>query len=180
MSSASDAFAFDKNAWSPDALQQAANTRVYQCIDAANRQLGTQLHYPAVGFTLRGQSAGTAHPTQWRVRFNPILLQQAPETFFDEVIPHEVCHLVTFALYGRVKPHGPEWRSLMTQVFNAPANTTHQLDISAVQGKTFAYQCECGPVALSIRRHNKIQRGQATYRCNRCQQALVRNLDALE
>ncbi|WBA08305.1 SprT family zinc-dependent metalloprotease [Salinivibrio kushneri] len=156
------------------ALQQAALTRAHQCIDVANQQLGTQLTYPVVGFTLRGKSAGTAHPTQWRVRFNPVLLQQAPEIFFDEVIPHEICHLVAFALHGRVKPHGAEWRHLMAQVFNAPANTTHQLDISAVQGKTFAYHCDCGPVALSIRRHNKIQRGQATYRCNRCQQQLAR------
>ncbi|OOE42894.1 SprT family protein [Salinivibrio kushneri] len=172
--------AYDTPEKSAHALQQAALSRAQQCIDVANQQLGTQLTYPVVGFTLRGKSAGTAHPAQWRVRFNPVLLQQAPDTFFDEVIPHEVCHLVTFALYGRVKPHGPEWRSLMTQVFNAPANTTHQLDISAVQGKTFAYYCDCGPVALSIRRHNKIQRGQAIYRCNRCQQPLTRSGEGSE
>ncbi|SIO42254.1 SprT family zinc-dependent metalloprotease [Salinivibrio sp. ES.052] len=156
-----------------DTLIKTVTHRVNGCIDTANRALGTQLEYPHIGFTLRGRSAGTAHPTQWRVRFNPVLLQQAPDAFFEEVIPHEVCHLVTFALHGRVKPHGSEWRHLMIHVFSVPANTTHQLDITAVQGTTFDYHCDCGPVALTIRRHNKIQRGQAIYHCKRCRQTLV-------
>ncbi|WP_217706589.1 SprT family zinc-dependent metalloprotease [Salinivibrio sp. EAGSL] len=156
-----------------DTLMKTVTDRVHACIDSANLQFGLHLVYPQVGFTLRGRAAGTAHPTEWRLRFNPVLLQQDAEAFLQEVIPHEVCHLVTFALYGRVKPHGPEWRDLMINLFNAPANTTHRLDITAVQGKTFSYQCRCGPVALTIRRHHKVQRGQATYRCKQCQQVLT-------
>ncbi|OOE92241.1 MULTISPECIES: SprT family zinc-dependent metalloprotease [Salinivibrio] len=154
-------------------LIQSVTDQVHACIDRANRQLDRQLIYPTIGFTLRGRAAGTAHPTEWRLRFNPVLLQQHADAFFHEVIPHEVCHLVTFALHGRVKPHGPEWRDLMTNLFHVPANTTHQLDITAVQGKTFSYQCRCGPVALTIRRHHKVLRGQATYRCKQCQQILT-------
>ncbi|OOF24538.1 SprT family zinc-dependent metalloprotease [Salinivibrio sp. IB872] len=154
-------------------LADAVFERVRECIDIANHQLGIQLTYPDIGLSLRGRAAGTAHPSQWRLRFNPVLLQQSPHVFFEEVIPHEVCHLVTFALYGRVKPHGSQWRTLMETVFQAPANTTHQLDITAVQGKTFAYACHCGEVALTVRRHNKVQRGEASYRCKRCHQTLM-------
>eukprot|EP00095_Tigriopus_kingsejongensis_P012412 snap_masked-scaffold312_size212576-processed-gene-0.0 protein:Tk12412 transcript:snap_masked-scaffold312_size212576-processed-gene-0.0-mRNA-1 annotation:"s-adenosylmethionine synthetase" len=96
-----------------------------------------------------------------------------PEAFLQEVVPHEVSHLIVFARYGKVRPHGKEWQAVMQQVFGVVPNTTHSFDISSVQGETFTYQCGCDQLKLSIRRHNKVQRQQAQYFCRRCKQQLA-------
>ena len=61
----------------------------------------------------------------------------------------------------------------MTQLFNLPADTCHQFDVENVQGKMFAYQCECQTHYLTIRRHNRIQRDKIAYLCRKCQGKLV-------
>ena len=66
-----------------------------------------------------------------------------------------------------MKPHGQEWQAVMTQLFNLPADTCHQFDVESVQGKMFAYQCECQTHYLTIRRHNSIQRDKIAYLCRK-------------
>ena len=45
--------------------------------------------------------------------------------------------------------------------------------MESVQGKMFAYQCECQTHYLTIRRHNRIQRDKIAYLCRKCQGKLV-------
>ena len=45
--------------------------------------------------------------------------------------------------------------------------------VENVQGKMFAYQCECQTHYLTIRRHNRIQRDKIAYLCRKCQGKLV-------
>ena len=47
------------------------------------------------------------------------------------------------------------------------------MDVTKVAGKKFAYRCLCGPVGLSIRRHNKVVRKVQQYRCIKCGNQLV-------
>ncbi|MDU0354932.1 zinc ribbon domain-containing protein [Paraglaciecola aquimarina] len=47
------------------------------------------------------------------------------------------------------------------------------MDVGKVAGRQFPYQCLCGPVSLTIRRHNKIKRGLQQYSCRRCQTVLT-------
>ena len=113
---------------------------------------------PRLRFDIRGKTAGMALLQSWELRFNPVLLDENLEAFLQEVVPHEISHLLAFAKFGRVRPHGKEWKTLMHEYFNVPPKTSHSFDVSSVLGKTFPYQCECGPFHFSIRRHNKIQR----------------------
>ncbi len=87
-------------------------------------------------FNQRGKSAGTAHLQRNIIKFNPILFSQNKEVFIDQVVAHEVAHLIAYQLYGKVRPHGREWQHIMTKVFNCPAHTTHSLDIKDVIGQT--------------------------------------------
>ena len=146
---------------------------VETCYRLAEQQLNKSFPRPEVNFKLRGKSAGTAHLQLNKLRFNATLLEENPTEFIAQVVPHEICHLLAFQLYGRVKPHGKEWQSLMIRLYQLQPSTTHNLDISSVTGKTYEYQCDCGPVNLSVRRHNKILRQQTQYRCRRCSQTLT-------
>lgn len=157
-------------------LHSHAAERVLQCYLIAESQLQHSFIRPEINFKLRGKSAGTAHLHQNLLRFNATLLAENQDAFFNEVIPHEICHLLAHQMYGRVKPHGREWQALMIRVFTLSPSTTHSMDTQSVAGKHFSYQCDCGPVNLSIRRHNKVVRGETQYRCRRCKKELTLNL----
>ncbi|GAA4874214.1 SprT family zinc-dependent metalloprotease [Ferrimonas pelagia] len=153
---------------SPVQLQQAVLDRVQQCYQQAQQRLQRPFPLPQIEFRLRGQSAGVAHLQQNRIRFNPVLLAQNPDAFIDEVVPHEIAHLLVWQLHGRVRPHGREWQSLMQSVFDRQGRTCHAFDVSSVRPQTYAYRCQCQAHQLTVRRHNKVQRGQAQYQCRRC------------
>ena len=127
---------------------------------------------PTYLFNQRGKAAGTAHLQRNIIKINPILFINNREEFFQQVIAHEVAHLITFQLYGRVRPHGKEWQQVMTKVFKRPALTTHQLDTKDVAGKEFTYRCACTTHQLTIRRHNKVLKGNR-YLCKNCRSELV-------
>ncbi|KXF80139.1 SprT family zinc-dependent metalloprotease [Enterovibrio coralii] len=154
-------------------LHYRITRRVSECITIANQQLGGELPVPAIRFDIRGKTAGMALLQRWVLRFNPVLLAENSEAFFQEVVPHEVAHLVVFSQFGKVKPHGKEWQAVMFRVFGIQPKTTHSFDITSVQGKTFLYRCACDEMALTVRRHNKVQRQQAQYICRRCKQPLT-------
>lgn len=143
----------------------------YQQVEAVLKQAFSR---PSVSFSLRGKAAGTANLATNQLRFNPILLHENLNAFLTEVVPHEICHLIAHQQYGRVRPHGKEWQALMINIFALRPTATHQFNTQSVTGKQFDYQCGCGLVKLSIRRHNKVMRGETQYRCRRCQQTLRR------
>ncbi|CCN48063.1 Protein sprT [Vibrio nigripulchritudo MADA3029] len=141
---------------------------IRRCIRQAENKFGCSFPVPVWNFNVRGKAAGKAYLQSWEIRLNPTLFAGNQEAFYKEVIPHEVAHLITYQQFGRVKPHGAEWQYVMEEVLGVKANTTHQFDVKDVQGKTFEYRCECQVHALTIRRHNKIQRGQTSYQCRSC------------
>jgi len=126
---------------------------------------------PEYQFNQRGRAAGTAHLQRNLIKLNPTLFINNKEEFFEQVIPHEVAHLITFQHYGKVRPHGKEWQHVMVNVFKRPALTTHQLDIKDVVGKQFHYRCACTSHQLTIRRHNKVLKGER-YQCKHCRTLL--------
>ncbi|TKB53034.1 SprT family zinc-dependent metalloprotease [Ferrimonas aestuarii] len=153
--------------------QTQVQRKVEACYQLAESQLQRAFPRPEISFALRGQSAGAAHLQQNKLRFNPVLLEQNLEAFINEVVPHEVAHLLTWQLYGRVRPHGREWQGIMWQIFQVEPKTKHQFDVSSVQQRQFAYRCGCQSHNLSIRRHNKVRRGQVQYQCRRCGDTLM-------
>ncbi|SQI45094.1 SprT-like family [Serratia plymuthica] len=94
------------------------------------------------------------------------------QPFIDEVVPHELAHLLVFRQFGRVPPHGREWRQMMESVLRVPASRTHQFEIASVQSKTFPYLCRCQQHQLTVRRHNRVLRGESEYRCRQCGEKL--------
>ncbi|WP_084883882.1 SprT family zinc-dependent metalloprotease [Vibrio sp. qd031] len=141
---------------------------ISQQVQKAQQHFQRSFERPTFSFKLRGRAAGKAYLHLNQLRLNPVLFVQNEAEFYSDVIPHEIAHLLVFSLYGRVRPHGPEWQHMMQEVLGVPAHTRHQFDVTDVMGKTFAYRCGCDTHQLTIRRHNKIVRQQTRYRCTRC------------
>lgn len=133
--------------------------------------------YPTLSFKQRGKTAGSAYLERWEIRLNPILLAENSDAFINEVIPHEYAHLLTFALYGRVQPHGKEWQMMMTQIMKLPAERTHRFNTKNSQVRQyerFTYYCLCQSHELTAIRHNRVQARKARYFCKHCGESLER------
>jgi SprT protein len=156
---------------SPEIISQCEAALMLR-LQQAEQALQQSWPRPALRYTQRGKAAGTAHLQRWEIRLNPVLLVENQALFLHEVIAHELAHLLVFARHGRVAPHGHHWQVMMQQVFGLAPRVTHRLDISKLQGPLFPYRCACQEHRLSLRRHNKVQRGQSRYLCRHCGQIL--------
>jgi SprT protein len=156
---------------SPELISQCEEA-LSQRLQQAGQALQQSWPRPRLSYNQRGKAAGTAHLQRWEIRLNPLLLVENQALFLHEVIAHELAHLLVFARHGRVAPHGHHWQTMMQQVFGLTPRVTHRLDISKLQGPLFPYRCGCQEHRLSLRRHNKVQRGQSRYLCRHCGQIL--------
>ncbi|MCV6605954.1 MAG: SprT-like domain-containing protein [Porticoccaceae bacterium] len=163
-----------------DRQHQVINeTRRY--IQLANRELGCRIEDVAVLFDLKGQAAGMyrmvgrGRSLQRSIRYNPWLFAKYWDENFTTTIPHEVAHYVAEQLFGRVQPHGPEWKNLMN-LFGADSARTCQFDMTGIPGrtvKTVTYCCQCRRHQLSLIRHNRVVKRGARYLCKFCNGQLL-------
>ncbi|WP_261816003.1 SprT family zinc-dependent metalloprotease [Vibrio gallicus] len=156
-----------------NSFQQQIDTKLKSLINTANQHFERTFSTPQLQFNLRGKAAGQALLQLNIIKLNMVLAQENPTAFIDEVLAHELAHLITFQVFGRVRPHGKEWQYTMERVFNIPAKRTHSMDVKSVQGKTFEYHCGCNYYPLSIRRHNKVVRNHSAYTCKLCGNKLL-------
>lgn len=104
----------------PIAIQQAVMRRLREKLAQANLKLGRNYPEPKLSYTQRGTSAGTAWLESYEIRLNPVLLLENSEAFIEEVVPHELAHLLVWKHFGRVAPHGKEWKWMMESVLAFP------------------------------------------------------------
>lgn len=156
----------------PVDLLQAVQQRMNVCLDRARYHCKTPFAAPRICYHLRGTRAGTAHLISWEIRLNPVLLIENQADFIDQVVPHELAHLLVFQQFGPVKPHGKEWHWMMTSVLGVQAQRTHKFNTQSVAARCVEYQCQCQIHQLSIRRHYRVIRHQSQYFCRHCQQPL--------
>ena len=125
-------------------------------------------------FDLRGRAAGQARYRNDHIRLNRGLLERYPDDFITQTLPHEFAHLVTYHLHGpRVRPHGPEWRRVVTLLGGKP-DRTHQYEVEPSRVyRRFVYGCNCPgrEHRLTTIRHNRIMQGRI-YCCRDCGGAL--------
>ncbi|MEQ5317130.1 SprT family zinc-dependent metalloprotease [Providencia vermicola] len=159
----------------PILLQQHVMRVLREKLALAEQKLEQTFPEPAVNYKQRGTTAGSAYLKEWEIRLNATLLIENTEKFIDEVIPHELAHLLVYHVFGRkgVAPHGKEWKWMMQHVLEVDAKRTHNFAVATVKSKTFAYHCACQTVhQLTIRRHNKVVRGENQYLCRQCGEIL--------
>lgn len=165
------------------AMQQRIVLEVERYLDYGRSLYQLPLPSIPVVFTLKGRAAGMYRvkrtgylaSTVREIRFNPWIFAKYPEDSWRNTIPHEVAHYIADCRYGpRIRPHGVQWQQIM-QDFGAEPSVCGQYDLTGIpqrQMQRYTYQCACGQVQLSARRHHKVQRG-CQYRCVSCQQILT-------
>jgi len=156
----------------PIAIQQAVMHCLREKLMQANAFLQREYALPDVLYQQRGTAAGTAWLEKNEIRLNPVLLLENQQAFIDEVVPHELAHILVWKHFGRVPPHGKEWKWMMEVVLGVSARRTHQFAVQSVRSNTFPYTCPCQQHQLTVRRHNRVLRGETQYRCTRCGQQL--------
>ncbi|MBW7982958.1 SprT family zinc-dependent metalloprotease [Enterobacillus tribolii] len=158
----------------PITLQQAVMRCLRDKLQQANQRLDAQYPEPKITYRQRGTSAGTAWLKEWEIRINPVLLAENGQPFIEEVVPHELAHLLVYRHFGNVAPHGREWQWMMGEILELAPRRTHRFAVASVAGKTFPYTCRCQTHQLTLRRHNRVVRGESEYRCRHCGDILQR------
>lgn len=153
-------------------LRMQVQRQLQRDLDKANQFFQKHFTPPTVSYSVRGVKAGVAYLQRNEIRFNPTLLAENGAAFIQQVVPHELAHILVYQQFGLVQPHGKEWKMMMEQVLGVPAETYHCFDTTNVQGKTFEYVCDCQTHQLSTRRHNAIVRDGRSYICKKCKKVL--------
>lgn len=153
-------------------LKMQVQRRLKRDLETANRFFHTEFQMPTVSYAVRGLKAGVAYLQRNEVRFNPILLQENGQDFVNQVVPHELAHILVYQRFGQVAPHGREWKMVMETVLGVPAEIYHCFNTQNA-AQQFEYRCDCQIHHLSVRRHNAIVRGQKSYFCKRCHRPLI-------
>ena len=89
----------------PIAIQQAVMRSLREKLAQANLKLERQYPEPKLVYQQRGTAAGTAWLQTYEIRLNPVLLMENVDAFVNEVVPHELAHLLVWKHFGRVPPH---------------------------------------------------------------------------
>jgi len=135
--------------WSPD--QPLPGGRVLQ---AVARRCGEMWRLPDLGSSVRvgynprmRTTLGRAMLTEGRVELNTRLLREHPDQLLPTLV-HELAHIATHRRYGRVAPHGREFKTLMA-VMGMTGEATHELPVAHLRQKRrkyiYIHRCsECG------------------------------------
>lgn len=161
--------------------KKLAVDRIRECIGIAARFYRCDFPNIETKFDLTGRVGGYfcvrqipgSDELQLYFRLNKDLLTMNFEEFHKQIIPHEVSHYITRKRWGmKVKPHGSEWRSVMTDCFGLVPDRCHQMDTSLSSQRPYIYRCSCQEFQLSKRMHNSIRRGR-TRSCRTCHKKLL-------
>jgi len=167
-------------------VQPISDTQRHRVIQATadclvHAEVTYQRPFPIIPirFDLHGRAAGMYRIYRGTrlIRYNPHIFAKYFTEGLTQTVPHEVAHYVTDLLYGlrRVRPHGPEWRSIALALGARP-HATSDYDLSGIplrRQALYDYRCACTQHRLGVRRHKHVQGGKGGYLCRRCRSPLV-------
>ena len=115
------------------------------------------------------RSLGNCRPETALIRLNKVLADTRNENIFREILCHEAAHAAVFLLYGKkCKPHGPEWRALVSAAHypprtKIPDNEIHGLlRIGRKNRYLYTHRCmNCGRIYLARKTDHR-------WRCKNC------------
>ena len=112
-------------------------------------------------------SLGRTIPQRRLIRLHPLLSSAGSNHLLDEVLCHELAHVVAHYRHGRdIAPHGPEWRALVSSAGFAPSIHLTVDEVPKISSsRVYWHQC---PICHSARSARKPMR---QWRCGACMEA---------
>jgi SprT protein len=152
-----------------DLISRVEN-QVLETFEQAQRIFGRTFDIPTLSYSINsGGKAGYAQYRQWHIAINDKYLVAHPDTVINEVVPHEVAHLLTFNLFPRFRQHhGPEWKSVMRRLGLPPARC-HRMQL--VEAHPHTYVCNCRKHFVSDLIHRRMM-VQPRW-CRKCRSTVV-------
>ena len=116
--------------------RRVCKEKISECVTRCNRIYNIKMDIPTLSFKLKGTTAGYAQYDIHTVKLNPVFLMENTRDMIEDTIPHEVAHLVVYAVYfvrmrTYPKPHGNEWKSVMFALGLNPTRC-HNYDMGTV------------------------------------------------
>ena len=142
----------------------------------AEAHFGRKFSRPIHQYDLRGTTSGQANYLGI-LRWNMDIYVPNKEVYLTRTVPHEVAHLVSYAVYGHAgHGHRKHWKNIMFNVMGLEPkrchNYTEGVKKSRVVERDWAYECSCRVHNISTVKHNKMLRGKTIYHCVHCNEDL--------
>jgi len=144
-----------------------------RCLTRARQLVLRDFPMPEYRLDLRGRTAGLALLKEHCIRLNNAILLRHGAEYIDQVIAHEMAHLLAYRRFGAsIRPHGREWRWLMRDVFERKPEVTHAFHARLAHRRVFWYGCDCDEAReFSLTRHRRALNG-TRYICRVCKQGM--------
>ena len=155
-------------------LAPRVNKIVESVLARASNLYGQHFPMPVINYDVRGRLGGLAYYRSNLIRINPYVLERNTEEFLAQIVPHEVCHLLAHQIYPykQIKPHGPEWKSVMRRL-GYPPTRCHSFEVEQIRKtRKFRYVCNCMKHTVGHAVHKKMQAGQKRI-CLKCRQRVI-------
>lgn len=158
--------------------QQLVTARTHDCILNSAAIYRRELPLIQVLFDLTGLAAGqfrwNAISRQCMIRYNPWVFAADFDHHLADTVAHEVAHYLVYQLHGsRHRPHGAEWKRVMTALGVTPKATGHYnlAGVPVRRQQRHTYRCVCRIHQISNTLHNRQQKGRR-YACKTCRASL--------
>lgn len=126
----------------------------------AEKKFGRTFMRPKrIEFSNRMTSLGGCASFQENIMsINLSMLEAYQMNFANQIVPHEVAHLVCVQIHGTIKSkinhvvHGPEWREVMLKLGEKPERCHTFRAVKTRKYRHFKHVSECGQHTLLLRR----------------------------
>lgn len=126
----------------PD-LRKKVEDMARGCFEIAMKHYGIPMDYPEIRYDIKSWTGGLAYRDRNLIRLNLILLIENEKHYIENVVPHEVAHMIVNECFkaGKFKlaegkkrhmPHGKEWKEVMS-VLKVAADVKHHYDCSSIE-----------------------------------------------
>jgi SprT protein len=134
----------------------------------AEELFGQTIRRPAYHFDIRGTTGGQACLRANKMRFNMHIAHTHFDKYMASTVPHEVAHMVEFALYG-TSGHARVWKNIMRR-FGCNPSRCHSYDqLKTASGKDRPkVKCGCGEREIGPIKYKRLVSGESSYICGKC------------
>ena len=97
-------------------IQTRIKFRVDEVLHFFQNKHGKTYKFPKIHYFCHPEDVGMAYPEDWIIEFNTDYLASHPDMMIEEIIPHEVIHLIADTLQKPCESyHGRTWCKLMRE-----------------------------------------------------------------